>query len=637
MALTSFQLRRSDDVGSYVQGEGVLDSAIRSDRYVLAVESAGSTSTFSADVFNVVASTVIDSSRPGGSYTRYTTTLDLAWSLSTKLVAAPVTTAPIELWIIGNQNGEPVTVEDGVQVFSCNSTTFVDAIQHTSSTLRLGSWLYYGFFIKYSNGSTEWFERVAVLYVQIPKQYESSAALWQRIPEYYRYLDATAGNNNLYDFLKLFGWELDRMRSLIDSLSIINDPLLAITPALDLIAQQLGVPNTSTEIGTSKLRNVLLNILELRKIKGTAKGVTAYISALTGCVSEFDSTTNTFKVFSQRVNLLSDPKFRQQALTYYIGSPATVDRVPFSLRNATDGSALRNPNSNDDALRAYSSNPLALVDLVEYTTTSTANAAASIGWGVYTYGNNYSAGASVPVIVRTTKGISITIPAEANGPQTVVVYGRKPFIYKNDIVYYSSFNCTMASASFSNFRFVTNDRIITQLEYNPPDYYASALYYDSWNTATANADNLFVRNADSYYNTTNPGLATSGRFAVQHPVPVDPNNVEDIVLPVLVFNAVAGSVITISEWLVEADSIGTYFDGDKVFGGFIREANQLSVVGLSDYRWGPNGGNTNQDFSYYTLDYGRVTVAVKRVVEEHLLPVTMIGNYTIAWNKLPGD
>jgi len=637
MALVSFRLRRTDDVGSYVQGEDVLDSALRGDRYVVASANTLGLSTFSANVFDVVATEVIDETRPGGQYTQYTTTIDLAWSLDTDLVLDPVVTAPIGLYIISNQNGEPVTVEDGIPVFSCTTETFVNNLQYTSTTLKLGSWLYYGFFIKYSDGATEWFERVAVIYIQIPKQYESAAALWQRIPEYYRWIDATEGNSNLYDFLKLFGWELDRMRSLIDSLSIINDPLLAITPALDLLAQQLGVPNTSTEVGTSKLRNVLLNIFELRKTKGTAKGVTAYISALTGCTSTYDEATKTFKVYTQRVNLLSDPKFRQQDLSYYTGSPSELDRVPFSLRNDEGGSVLRNPDANDDALRAYSSNPLDLDDLVAYTTTSTTSTAASVGWGVYTYGAAYDSGASVPIIDATPTGIKITIPAEATGAQTVVVYGRKPFMYKNDIVYYSSFNCDISGASFSNFRFITNTMAVNQLEINPPDSYGSALYYDSWNDTSASNASLFLRSADSHYDTVNPGLATVGRFAIQHPVPDDPDNVEDVVLPVLMFTADPGAEITISEWLVEANAIGAYFDGDKIFGGFIKEANQLSIVGLSDYRWGPNGGNNNEDFSYYTMDYGRITVAVERVVEEHLLPVIMIGDYTIAWNTLPGD
>ena len=64
---------------------------------------------------------------------------------------------------------------------------------------------------------------------------------------------------------------------------------------------------------------------------------------------------------------------------------------------------------------------------------------------------------------------------------------------------------------------------------------------------------------------------------------------------------------------------------------------QRSAVGLSDYRWGPNGGDNNENFSYFTLDYGRVTSAIERVLEEHLVPVTMVGTYTVQYNVIPGE
>jgi len=78
----------------------------------------------------------------------------------------------------------------------------------------------------------------------------------------------------------------------------------------------------------------------------------------------------------------------------------------------------------------------------------TTNTAASVGWGVYTYGSAFSAGASVPVIntviydgeetagasvtvvYSSGDGIKIEIPNDATGSQVVVVYGRKPFYYR---------------------------------------------------------------------------------------------------------------------------------------------------------------------------------------------------------------
>lgn len=654
MALISFRLRRTDDVGSYVRQSNRLDSAIRSDSYVSPVYDSGF-STFSAVPFNVEKRTVIDASRPTGEYEEYEYDVALKWSLTQSLVASPSGVSPTEIYIVVNQYGEPLTVEDGTTVFTCDSTTYTDTYRHVTTLYKPGTWLYYGFFIHYSDGTIDWFERAATVTIQLPYYYQSLEDIWSHVPEYFRNLDYSEGQGHLRKYLSLFGWELDKIRSLIESLITVNDPLTSPTPTLDAIAMQLGVPVTSLDIGTARLRSVLSNIFNLRQRKGTADGIASFISAMSGCPSRFDTLTNTFYVYTQRVNLLSDPKFRQQNLSFYLGSPSSFDRTPFTLRGTSGGSALRDPNSTDDALRAYSSNPLSLGQLAAYTTTTTTDTAASVGWGVYTYGASFSASASVPnidaviydgeetagasvsVVMANGNGLKIEIPSDASGSQVVVVYGRKPFYYRNDVTYYSSFNCSLSGASFVNMRFITNNNIVSFIEIDPPDSLGDYLYYDSWNTESAANQNIFLYGNGAYYNASAPGLATAGRFSLQHPQTTDVTNVEQAVVPALVFLADPGDHIIVSQWMVEPNAIGEYFDGDHIFGGFVQQANQASVVGIADYRWGPNGGDTNQNFSYYTLDYARITNAVERIVSNNLVPVNMIGNYTISWNTIPGD
>ena len=655
MSLVSFRLRRTDDIGSLVRQVDRLDSAIRSDSYVVPSDVGSGFSTFSATVMDIEEKTIIDATRPLGQYVVYEYDVLTNWTLTEPLVSEPATTSPIEIHLVVNQYGEPLTVEDGTTLFTCNSTNFVNTFRHVSSLYKPGTWLYYGFFIKYSNGSSEWFERVTSLSVQLPKYYQSVEDLWKRIPEYYRGLDYGAGNGHLRKYLSLFGWELDKTRSLIDSLITVNDPLTSPTVTLDAIAKQLGLPISTNDVGTARLRNVLLNVFNLRQRKGTTNGTLSFISALSGCQSSFNSSTDTFKIYSQRVNLLSDPKFRQEDLSFYIGSPSVLNRTPFTLRKTDGGSALRNPDANDDSIRNHNANPLSVGELAAYTTTTTANTAASVGWGVYTYGSVYSAGASAPtveaiiyggeetagasvnVVNVNGDGIKITIPNEATGPQVVVVYGRKPFYYRNSVTYYSSFNCSLTGASFVNFRFITNDNVQSYIEIDPPDFVGESLFYDSWNTESAANQNIFLYGNTAYYNASAPGLATAGRFSLQHPETLDIDNVEKAVVPALVFLANPGESIIVSKWLVEPNAVGRYFDGDDVYGGFIFQANQPNVVGTADYRWGPNGGDDNENFSYYTLDYARVSDVVNRVVSDSLIPVNMIGNYTISWNTIPGD
>lgn len=654
MALVSFRLRRTDDVGSYVREQGRLDSAVRSDNFIAPSGDFGS-STFSSQVFNLTKQTVVDNSRPGGSYDVYVSEVDLAWTLETALVENPSQTSPIEVHIVVNQYGEPLTVEDGVSVFSCNASNFVQTYRHSSTLYKPGTWLYYGFYIKYSDGATEWFERASELRVQIPRYYQSLESLWQRIPEYYRALDYSDGNGDLRRFLSLFGWELDKARTLIDSLVSINDPLTSPTPSLDAIAAQLGVPTNSVEIGTYRLRNVLSNIFNLRQRKGTADGIASFIAALTGCRSRFDAATDTFYIDTQRINFVSDPKFRQQDLNFYTGTPSNVDRTPFTLRKTDGGSALRNTDNNDDAIRNYNANPTAASALASYTTNVFVDSAASVGWGVYTYGAAFNAASAIPIIEQVDyngesipsgsvavvnsggTGLKITIPSNATGSQVVVVYGRKPFYYRNDVIYYTSFDCNLSGASFVNFRMIDNDNIINYLETNPPDSLGSSLYYDTWNTESAANQNIFLYGNGAFYNASAPGLATAGRFSIQQPDTPSVENVEKAIVPALVFFANPGETIVVSRWLVEPNAVGRYFDGDDIYGGFVQEANQPSVVGVSDYRWGKSGGNTNEDFSYYTLDYERIVTATERIVEEYLIPVNMIGQYTIEWNTIPGE
>jgi hypothetical protein len=350
---------------------------------------------------------------------------------------------------------------------------------------------------------------------------------------------------------------------------------------------------------------------------------------------------------------LSDPKFRQQNVIFRLGSPASIDRNALGLRTTDQASTLRDTASTSLSLRNFSS--VTPGNLTAYTTNLATSTSASVGWGVYTSGFVFSSAASVPVLNNVTyggenipfnsipvvasngNGLSVTIPESATGPQTVIVYGRKPFMYHTSLPYYTSFNCNLNGASFANMRFMTYDTIINDIEQPIPDSINEAFFYDSWNNTSASNQGLYTLGVDVQYNNVNPAEATSGRFALALPLPNSGAYTNKVVVPALMFSVDPGESIVISEWLVEPLSLGKYFDGDTVTGGFVQAANQSSAIGLSDYRWGPSGGQNNQDFSYYTLDYGRVTSIVESMIDEHIVPVTMIGDYTLNWDVIPGD
>jgi hypothetical protein len=111
----------------------------------------------------------------------------------------------------------------------------------------------------------------------------------------------------LYRYLSIFGYEIDKVRTIIDHLMIMKDPQVANSQALDYISQDLGVGLRVHELGALRLRALINIIGYLRRSEGTASALELAIQALTGSDAEVDTENKTVKVYAQRVNLLKDP------------------------------------------------------------------------------------------------------------------------------------------------------------------------------------------------------------------------------------------------------------------------------------------------------------------------------------------
>jgi hypothetical protein len=555
MVTTSFTLRKtSAGFGSYTRKDSE-DTALKSDGFVEVTNAVVATSTFSANVIN-------------------TEEILLSWALSSLLVTSGEDPAPISLSIVSSTTGEPQTLKDGVLVHKTSSNTvssYTDAVR-----VEKGQWVYYSLFAQYSDFEstpTIWYERLASLYIQIPKDYLSVNNLWARIPEYYRILDASQPGEPLYNFLELFGWEIDRFRSLVDSVALSNDPELAVPPALAELAYQMGLETTIEAVGPTKVRRLLNNITQVRKNKGTRDSVEYYLNALAGSmVSYSENLTNPldpqyiFNVHSQRINFCADPTFNQELTTTATGTGATYR--------------------------------------TSRTTSST--------WGVYSYGETSTIGASV-----TTNGSALTITNVGTGTITALVYQKTPFPYYKAADLYTNFTPTISgSASFTNFH-ITETAVMTAWESGvssgsvPP-----SLYYDTWNSTP----NKFLQDVnhpeqERYEITSNSTLEETVS-----------------VVPVLTFSLGAGSSITLINWLVEPFSISEYFDGDTTEGGLIPTMAGAGT-GTSDYRW---AGTRNSSFSYYTLDYQRISTVTEDIIKNYIAPVTIKDNVTLNWNYYYG-
>lgn len=557
MVTTSFTLRKTSvGFGSYLQSTNG-DSALRADQYVsLGEATAANANTFSANI--------IDSN-----------SITLSWDLSFTLSASAAGVAPTAISIVASTTGEPITLQDGTQVY----TTTSNAVKSFSDDIRVypGQWVYYSLFVKYSDFAITpktWFERVASVYIQVPKAYNSVNNLWARIPEYYRNLDVSQEGNPLYNFIELFGWELDRTRTLIDTIALSNDPELAVTPAIKELANQLGLETTVDILGTTKIRNLLRNIGYIRRRKGTVESISYYLSALTGCAISYETTgtgasaSYIFKVHSQRVNFSSDPMFYDAALSPTTGVGAT------------------------------------------YRTSLTRSST----WGVYSYGSTSTTGASV-----TTSGTELTVKNVGTGTINVLVYQRKKFPYYRPSNLYTNFTSTKTTGStFVNFHIATDTKMAEWESTVGSGSVPSPLFYDTWNTTALKLP------VDSF----NP---SEERYQISY------NNTSTTtvdMVPVLQFTLNAGASITLTKWLVEPFSVGPYFDGFTREGGLLPSASGVGT-GISDYRWDPTG-TQQSSFSYYMLDYQRTSQVVGNIIFNYIAPVTVKDQISIVWNHYYG-
>lgn len=563
MALTSFTLRKTS-TGSYVRESGATDSSIRADgissEAILGSITTGR-STFSA---NIISDGVVR----------------LEWTLSEPLVSTVVSGVdPVEIRIVSSYSGEPVTVRDGmlVKVITSSSLdTYYDDIPNVTE----GRWVYYSLFIKYSNGTDYWFDRAATLYIQIPINHNSIESLWSKIPEYYRSLDygqttLSSGYTPLYAFLELFGKELDRTRTLIETVALSNDPSLAVTPALEQLSSETGLEISTTDLGTSKVRALMNNIGTLRQTKGTVGSVVSYISAMSGCAVSYEydtvnypSTPHTFNVYAQRVNFISDPRF--------VDSTITTTHYP----------------SSDSSVFS------------------------TLTWGVLVYGTG-STGASNPSVTNVTDGITITMPSGSYSNRTVFVHPQREFPYYYPQDYGTSYDYTAtAGASFTN--------VHVSATYQVQNWQAGIITNDlflddAWNSGPISAY-----------------TSTAGRPSYEYPAQDNPSNTYAYAVPVLVFTMAPGSSITIKRWLFEPALNGDYFDGNTREGGYIPINTGTAGQGTFDYYWDTSQQGANDAFSYYLQDHERTVKVAERVIENNVMPITMLNLYHIVWDYYPG-
>ena len=326
MAFKSFRIRRVDLVaspdanpfGSYVRGTDTdapagltrldSDSALRADGFIAPVGLLDIEAQFQATA------------------TTYSSVL-LSWS--SFLIENPATKSVGDTSIRGvvvvySKTGAPETVADGVVIKTQNYADITYAVTHND--VLPGAWAYYSLFIHFNqNGvgaaGVNWYEKVATLQELVPFDYQTTDALWSRIPSHHRVSDVNGRNTDpeglsrgqLYRYLDIFGFEFDRIRTLLNSVVQQYNPEKTETESLDKLAKMFGLEVSIKDLGATRVRGILKDIAYYRQRKGTLEATKQYLIAVAGAeVDIIEATTSPrykFNIYAEKANLVADSLF----------------------------------------------------------------------------------------------------------------------------------------------------------------------------------------------------------------------------------------------------------------------------------------------------------------------------------------
>jgi hypothetical protein len=556
-------------------------------------------------------------------------TVQINWTAP--LTDIDVSPVPTQTVLVYSPYGPVATISSGT-ILSESSTEF--SITQTNLQGGESGWAYYTLFVRYqSTGGDDYYEPVANVEVLVPYNYGSTSLLWERIPEHYRIEDERlgidvdptsayaindlgalpAGNKvgPLFKFLSVFGFEMDRTRTLIDYLMVSRDPSLANTENLNALAEMMGVGLSSDLINASRVRAVLDDIGYLRRSKGNMAGITAYGRALSGCEIEIDASSKEITVYSQRINYMTDPRDATgmvtsrpahaseslDLLTFQGGydpttyNPADPDTFPPTLAETYEPGMYWTSASAG----TFKGIPIDAGDYIAAYETSTGDVEVGVcGYFFdadnYTSYNTYSS--SGPLYTANGSGVS-------DGVTHVMLHIDCPIPVKTgDSVYFSVHSGIGASAL-------------------------------KWARLVDSSGNVIGQSV---------GLTRAG----DHPaaeIPATQNVTQDwtIAFVELLIDLEAVTNYSLSSILTERNRLGAYFDGDSNRGGWLIDPTGTTV---SDFRWsseGENNGNPYESISVYTEDYQRTRALLNRVFRQ-ALPITQEQYYTIvATDAIPGQ
>lgn len=149
--------------------------------------------------------------------------------------------------------------------------------------LEGGRWYYYALFARYFHSGNVYWLKVGEATWLNPYPFGYGERFWRMIPEHYRSEDQShhVGGGLLRRVCDALGYEFDVARTWCSTIGDVWDFEKISAKLLPEAAHALGQPLESAS-GDKRMRSLLLNLMPLRKTKGTIDGIEGYVSALTG-------------------------------------------------------------------------------------------------------------------------------------------------------------------------------------------------------------------------------------------------------------------------------------------------------------------------------------------------------------------
>jgi hypothetical protein len=187
--------------------------------------------------------------------------------------------------LVKNTYGYPVDQDDGEVLI--DSLEYPGS-QYQDSAIVPGEYYYYGFYVATDILNYEWVRSGWTACLAI-NNYDSYQELYNLIPPFYVnstgtgdiLTDSNQGNTSLQQFMQVFGWGIDLLRTQYDTYLNVNDPWKIPQSSLYNLANQMGI-NINPDIHPYTLRKVIYYNATINEQRGMPQGIATEVSALTG-------------------------------------------------------------------------------------------------------------------------------------------------------------------------------------------------------------------------------------------------------------------------------------------------------------------------------------------------------------------